>query len=64
MIFFLNRRMGAVTTGSGSEFQILTVRGTNQYIDAFVQANGLCNRSCLSVLLLTLGLGVMMFDGK
>jgi len=37
---FLNRRMGAVTTGSGSEFQILTVRGTNEYIYAFVRANG------------------------
>ena len=49
--------MSAVTTGSGSEFQILTVRGTNEYIYAFVWANG-------SVILLTLGLGVMMFDGK
>jgi len=37
---FLNRCMGAVTTGSGSEFQTLTVRGTNEYIYAFVQANG------------------------
>jgi len=32
--------MGAVTTGSGSEFQILTVRGTNEYMNAFVRANG------------------------
>ena len=56
--------MGAVTTGSGSEIQILTVRDTNEYIYAFVWANVCCNRSCLSVLLVTLGLGVMMFDGK
>jgi len=40
MTLFLNRHMGAVTTGSGSEFQILTVRGTNEYIRVFVQANG------------------------
>ena len=64
MTLFLNRCMGAVTTGSGSEFQILTVRGINEYMNAFVRANGWCSRSCLSVLLLTLGLGVMMFDGK
>jgi len=56
--------MGAVTTGSGSEFQILTVRGTNEYMNEFLRANGWCNRICMSVLLLTLGLGVMMFDGK
>jgi len=37
---FLNTRMGAVTTGSGSEFQILTLRGTNEYIYVFVWANG------------------------
>ena len=29
MTLFLNRRIGAVTTGSSSEFQALTVRGTN-----------------------------------
>jgi len=40
MTLFLNRCMGSVTTGSGSEFQILTVRGTNEYIYVFVQANG------------------------
>ena len=57
MTLFFIRCMGAATTGSGSEFQILTVRGTNEYIYAFVWANG-------SVILLTLGLGVMMFDGK
>ena len=32
MTLFLNRCMGAVTTSSGSEFQRLTVRGTNEYI--------------------------------
>ena len=40
MTLFLNRCMGAVTTGSGSEFQILTVRGTNEYMNAFVRVNG------------------------
>jgi len=40
MTLFLNRCMGAVTTGSGNEFQILTVRGTNEYIYAFVRVNG------------------------
>ena len=40
MTLFLNRCMGAVTTGSGSEFQILTVQGTNEYMNVFVRANG------------------------
>ena len=40
MTLFLNRHMGAVTTGSGNEFQILTVQGTNEYMYAFVRVNG------------------------
>jgi len=44
VILSLNRLMGAVIRGSGSVFQILTVRGTNEYIYALVDVTKVKSR--------------------